>query len=132
MNHRNLLALTAVIIGYFLVSSAFVGVTPFSTAEAQNSLTRAERNWEFINHNKFGTNFNPQTQLNKDNVEHIELKWIYPIPSAAQLGGEALTNFGAVTEGTTAPPLIVDGVVFVAGKSTEWFYMILGHEWVKS
>ena len=74
MNHRNLLALTAVIIGYFLVSSAFVGVTPFSTAEAQNSLTRAERNWEFINHNKFGTNFNPQTQLNKDNVEHIELK----------------------------------------------------------
>jgi len=113
VNHRNLIALATVLIGYFLVSSAFVGVTPISSVEGQDSLTRAERNWEFINHNKFGTNFNPQTQMNKDNVQHVELKWIYPIPSANQLGGGALTNFGSVTEGTTAPPLIVDGVVFV-------------------
>ena len=88
-------------------------MTPIESAEGQNSLTRAERNWEYINHNKFGTNFNPQTQLNKDNVEHIELKWIYPIPSAAQMGGGALTNFASVTEGTTAPPLVVDGVTFI-------------------
>ena len=66
MNHRNILALTAVIIGYFLLSTAFFGMTPIESAEGQNSLTRAERNWEYINHNKFGTNFNPQTQLNKD------------------------------------------------------------------
>ena len=52
MNHRNILALTAVIIGYFLLSTAFFGMTPIESAEGQNSLTRAERNWEYINHNK--------------------------------------------------------------------------------
>ena len=78
MNHKHILVLTAVIIGYFLMSSAFVGMTPISSAEGQNTLTRAERNWEYINHNKLGTNFNPQTQLNTDNVQHVEMKWIYP------------------------------------------------------
>ena len=94
------------------MSSAFVGMTPISLAEGQNTLTRAERNWEYINHNKLGTNFNPQTQLNTENVKHVEMKWIYPIPAAAQLGGANLENFG-VSEGTTAPPLIVDGVSFI-------------------
>ena len=55
--------------------------------------------------------------MNKENVQHVELKWIYPIPSANQLGGGALTNFGSVTEGTTAPPLIVDGTVYIL---TNW------------
>ena len=51
-------------------------------AEAQQ-LSREMRNWEYLNHNSLGTNYNPQTIINKENIKHLELRWIYPIPAAA-------------------------------------------------
>ena len=45
---------------------------------------RAERNWEFVNHNSWGSNYSPQNDINKENVELLELKWIYPFPPASE------------------------------------------------
>ena len=77
MNHRHWLALAAVLLGYLLVASTVVLVTPIGTAEGQNNLSREERNWEFMNHNRFGTNHNPQTQINKENAQFIELNGLH-------------------------------------------------------
>ena len=101
--------LLAAILVLGTLSISFLTVSPaFGQA-----LSREERNWEFTNGDKFGLNYNPQNILNKDNVQHLELKWIYPIPSSAQLGGGNFNGFGDnVAEGTTAPVLIVDGVVY--------------------
>ena len=108
MNHRHWLALAAVLLGYLLVASTVVLVTPIGTAEGQNNLSREARNWEFMNHNRFGTNHNPQTQINKENAQFIELKWVAPMPSVNQFGAGSWGN----AEGSQAPQLVVDGIVF--------------------
>ena len=108
MNHRHWLALAAVLLGYLLVASTVVLVTPIGTAEGQSNLSREERNWEFMNHNRFGTNHNPQTQINKETAQYIELKWVAPIPSTTQFGAGSWGD----AEGSQAPQLVVDGIVF--------------------
>ena len=90
------------------IGTAKIGV---ENAEAQ-SLSRWERNWELINHDERGTNHNPQTQINPDNIQHTELKWIFPVPSPDVVGADGLQGFSA-TPGTIAPPLIVDGVGYM-------------------
>ena len=106
--------ITSLVLVILLITTAVVAFVPVSPAEGLNhlGLSAEERNWEYINHNKFGTNFNPQDIINKDTVEFLELKWIYPIPSASQVGGDQLEGFGTAAEGSMAPPLIVDGVVY--------------------
>jgi len=70
---------------------------------------RAARNWEYLNHDSWGSNYSPQTQINKDNVNLLELKWIYPFPSASiYAGNQPGVGLG---EGTIGPPLVLDGVV---------------------
>ncbi len=114
MNLKNgFVIILTVILALGLVTSSLLSTTPgLRPAEGQAGLTREMRNWEYINHNKLGTNYNPQNIINKDNVQHLELKWIYPIPSASQLGGANFIGFGNVAEGLMAPPLVVDGILY--------------------
>ena len=107
MNHKTWFSIAALLLAYILVASTFMAVSPIGEAEAQN-LSREERNWEQLNHNKDGTNFQPQNQINKDNAEFLELKWVSPIPSVNQLGAGSW----GTAEGSGAPQLVVDGVVF--------------------
>ncbi len=105
-------------IALLIISVLVIGTIPTTVprrAEAQQSqLPREARNWEFINHDSKSTNFSPQTQITKDNVNLLEMKWLYPIPSVATVGGAGLKGFfGALAEGAIAPPLIVDGVVYI-------------------
>jgi len=112
LDYKTMITLLSVIAGMILLSSSLVVSNPsFQQAEAQ-SLSRAERNWEMINHNEHGTNHNPQTILNAGNVQYAELKWIFPVPSSDVVGAEGLVGFTA-TAGTIAPPLIVDGVAYM-------------------
>ena len=107
MNQKTWFSIAALLLAYILVASTFMAVSPIGEAEAQN-LSREERNWEQLNHNKDGTNFQPQNQINKDNAEFLELKWVSPIPSVNQLGAGSW----GTAEGSGAPQLVVDGVVF--------------------
>ena len=81
MNHKSWFTIAALLLGYILVASTFMGVAPIGEAEAQKNLSREERNWESHNHNPLGTNYNPQTIINPDNVANLGMKWMYPIPS---------------------------------------------------
>ncbi|MBI2126228.1 MAG: hypothetical protein HYU02_02805, partial [Thaumarchaeota archaeon] len=84
-------------------------------AEAQAQLPVEERNWERKNHDGSASNFSPQKQITKDNIQHLELKWIYPVPDSgaarATLIGVALAAGGS--EGGETPPLVVDGINYM-------------------
>ena len=113
MNHKYWGVILAVLLSsILLVSSTSTVSTPaIQNAEAQQ-LSRWERNWEYHNANAWGTNYNPQTQLNSGNVEHLEVKWMYPIPSSVDVGQNEIPGFGSV-EGSMAVPLIIDGNVYL-------------------
>jgi len=99
-----------------LVAALLIAASLFLTpsVSAQNvspalGSTRAERNWEFINANSWGHNFNPQSQLTAENVHLAQLQWVFPIPDADSIGCTSMTFCGT---GGIAPPLIVDGQVY--------------------
>ena len=113
VNQKSWFILITAILSVLLLSTTYTQLAPnLGQAEAQLfSLTEAERNWTHINANARGDNYNPQTQLNKDNAQHLELKWVFPIPSQSQ--ARETFGVGSTTEGTRIPPLIIDGVVYV-------------------
>ena len=124
MNQRYLLPIIALLAIGLLLFSPIVSNTPVNVKEAEaQSLSRAERNWENHNHNSLGTNYNPQTQINPGNVGNLGMKWMYPIPSLANLGltpGDGrLAGVSRIAEGTSAYPLIVDGVIYVAHNARD-------------
>ena len=123
MNLKNgfVIILTA-ILALGLVTSSLLGATPgLKPAEGQAGLTREMRNWEYINHDKLGTNYSPQNIINKDNVQHLELKWIYPMhvfpdyPYANQL----LANLTSKSESvSSATALVYDDLLERFGETS--------------
>jgi glucose dehydrogenase len=109
MINSKLLLLSVSVIAILVLSTVFAAIPTIPRASAQQKVPGA--NWEFINSDARGTNFNPQTQITKENVNLLELKWIFPLPSAS-VG--VLGKLGVVgnIEGSLAPPLIVDGVIY--------------------
>ena len=108
--------------GYILILLFLLIFSTFNKVfiEADNNLLaipsgeRAERNWEFVNHNSWGSNYSPQNDINKENVNMLELKWIYPFPLASEF--LRYQSGGIPFEGVITPPLIVDGNVFVSSN----------------
>lgn len=121
MNHKNwFIILTAILATLLVTSTMLSGVTPkLQPVEAQ-IFSRAERNWETSNHDMHSSNYNPQNQINRDNIDFIELKWAYPIPPVSQLGDnidfgdQPLPPRNQKNEGSLTQPLIVDGIVYFA------------------
>ena len=68
-------------------------------------------NWTHVNYGRSGTNFNPQNKINKENVNEIQIKWIFPIPEPedTNLGGYDVKGKGEVST-----PLIIDGRIYFA------------------
>ncbi len=94
-----------------LFVSSMVGVQPrLANRVGAQELTREMRNWEMINHNALGTSYNPQTLINRDNVDQLEVKWIYPYPPASS---PAIIGANTVA-GSGAPAIVVDGIVYSA------------------
>jgi len=63
--------------------------------------------WPYPNYDSFGTNYNPQNTINKENVGSLGVRWRLDIPSRE----------GDIGYGVIAPPLLVDGVVYLATNS---------------
>ncbi len=109
MNHRYwLISIVAALLlltstwGYAALSNNNETVVPSVEAVGPG-------NWEWINYGPDGGSFSPQTQINKETIAYLEMKWIYPFQSDIE------TTFpNSVQEGASAPPIIVDGVVYVA------------------
>jgi outer membrane protein assembly factor BamB len=77
---------------------------------AEPVATSAE-DWQYTNSNSWAWSYSPQTQINRDNVDQLEVKWIFPL--APRASAPAAIQSLAMNEGTQTPPLVVDGKVFV-------------------
>ncbi|MCS4538403.1 MAG: PQQ-binding-like beta-propeller repeat protein [Thaumarchaeota archaeon] len=89
----------AILLGSTLVPSLIF------TASAQAS---EGANWEFINSVQLGGSYNPQTQITKDNVRHLETKWIFPYARSP------VTSLIGQGFGSGAPVIVADGIAYVA------------------
>jgi outer membrane protein assembly factor BamB len=70
----------------------------------------SDSNWIHVNGNSWAQNHHPQTQINNDNVDNLEIKWLFPVGSRA-LAPDAISSLN-LAEGATTPPIVVDGVVY--------------------
>ena len=74
-------------------------------------LANNDKDWQNVNGNSWAWNYSPQTQISKDNVNQLEVKWLFPI------GGKSSAPTALRTlqmdDGTTAPPIVRNGIVYV-------------------
>ena len=120
MNHRNWFITMTAILGIILLvtSTMFAGVSPTSPIikPAQAQQFPAEmRNWEYVNKDLAASNYNPQTQINADNVEFLELKWMWPFPERS-IYANNMPGLGFQL-GSDQPPLLVDGIAYLADNA---------------
>jgi outer membrane protein assembly factor BamB len=67
--------------------------------------------WTYPSGNSWAHNYSPQTQINTNNVDNLEVKWIFPLGSMG-LAPDALQSI-SLRDTTTIPPVIYDGKVFI-------------------
>ena len=106
---------------YLLLTAALLtyGSAQIPAATAPNRPIGAD--WSHVNFDHHATGFNPQTQITKENINSLELKWIFPFPDApADLGGYGVGALGGALgahQGSQTTPLIVNGLVIFG---TNW------------
>ncbi|MDJ0274914.1 MAG: PQQ-binding-like beta-propeller repeat protein [Nitrososphaerota archaeon] len=61
-------------------------------------------NWSYPNADKFGANFSPQRSIGRENVAHLQKVWSFTLRREP----------GDLGYGAMAPPLVVNGTVYVA------------------
>ena len=97
---------------YIFMAIVILSFSTFLQAVAYAApLSTSEKDWQYVNGNSWGWNYSPETKINKDNVQNLEVKWIFPIGSKA--GAPTALQAVPLNEGTGAPPIIRNGVVFV-------------------
>jgi glucose dehydrogenase len=69
-----------------------------------------EANWQYVNHDANGTNYNPQNQINAGNAANLQVQWVFPYPGS-EATAPGLKNI-AFTAGAADPPLVVNGIVY--------------------
>src|SRR3989337_1072467 len=74
-------------------------------------LAQPDADWQYVNGNSWGWNYNAQTQISKANVDKLEIKWIFPIASKA-VAPAAIQSL-ALQEGAQTPPIVKDGIVYI-------------------
>jgi len=95
--------LTALVILSF---STFLPTIAYAAPTGDNG-----KDWVNTNGNSWAWNYSPQTQINKNNVQNLEVKWLFPLASKA-LAPAGIQTAG-IGEGTTTPPIVRNGMVYV-------------------
>ncbi len=69
------------------------------------------KDWQYTNANSWSQTYSPDSNINKANVEQLEVKWIFPL--AGKSSALSAIASVAIQEGSTTPPIVQDGKVFV-------------------
>src|SRR3990172_5518121 len=102
------LVLSVSVIAILVLSTVLVAIPVIPSASAEQKVPGAD--WKRHNGDGVASNFSPQTQITKDNVNFLQLDWVFAFPSAppsARIGGYA----GA--DGATTGGLIKDGIYYM-------------------
>ncbi|MCL4437287.1 MAG: PQQ-binding-like beta-propeller repeat protein [Thaumarchaeota archaeon] len=89
-----------------LAFSTFMPALAFAAPTGDNG-----KDWMNTNGNSWAWNYSPQTQINKNNVQNLEVKWVFPLASKAL--APAGIQAAGIGEGTTTPPIVRNGIVYV-------------------
>jgi len=95
--------LTALII---LAFSTFIPALAYAAPTGGNG-----KDWTDVNGNSWAQNYSPQDQINKDNVQNLEVKWLFPVASKT-LASTVLQTL-SISEGSTTPPIVRNGLVYI-------------------
>ncbi|MCL4436536.1 MAG: PQQ-binding-like beta-propeller repeat protein [Thaumarchaeota archaeon] len=72
------------------------------------------KDWQFPDGNSWAWNYSPETSINKNTAGNLEVKWIFPLEGKAAAGSSmAYIQSQNGGEGSTTPPIVVGGNVFV-------------------
>jgi outer membrane protein assembly factor BamB len=74
-------------------------------------LATSAKDWQYTNGNSWAWNYSPETQINKNNLDQLEVKWIFPLEPRSSASPKM--SLGAINEGTTTPPIVANGRVYV-------------------
>ncbi len=113
-----ILVLTMSILGY-----AGLVQKPIGVADAQPGRPKpVGADWAYANYDNRGTGWSPQTQITRDNIDKLEMKWIVPFPPApaGRLGGFSMSS-GARHQGA-----IFDGVFYTTTSDHRVYAIDLG------
>jgi len=70
-------------------------------------------NWDYVNGNLGATNWFNQTQLTSTNAGSMQVQWVVPFPNVDLTWQQAPGAKWSVEPGSSAPPLIHNGIVYV-------------------
>lgn len=92
-----------------VVASLLVALFGFTVLTTQVSLAQSSqgKNWERAAYDDNNSGFNPQTQINKENVRYLQVKWTYQVPQNPYTGSLSRAV------GIKTRPLIIDGTVYI-------------------
>ncbi|MBI2126774.1 MAG: PQQ-binding-like beta-propeller repeat protein, partial [Thaumarchaeota archaeon] len=122
MTNSRWLLLSVSVIAILVLSTILVVIPEVPRASAQQDENKGGRNWIAVDYDRMATQFNPQTEINKQNVQLLELKWIFPIPQAANIGGYTFST----QVGSIATSLVVDGIVYLGSNIGRVFALDAG------
>ena len=119
----------------YTVSILFIFLLLIPSSIFQVTAQMEGLNWEHPAFDRTNTGFSPQTQINKDNIDDLELRWIFQVPgywgSGGGVPGEVISvgddghehgeggfNFEVphVPTGVQTVPLVVNGIVYIASE----------------
>src|SRR4030067_2348394 len=106
MKNSNYYQVTLLSILVILAFSTFTPTLAFAAPLANN-----DKDWQNVNGNSWAWNYSPQNQINKDNIQNLEVKWLFPIGSKA-LAPSSIQAL-SLGEGSSSPPVIRNGVVYI-------------------
>lgn len=114
--------------GYFVIRRTGLIVLIFLLAASPLTLDSAYTqgevglNWMHSSYDSNHSGFNPQNVITKENVNQLQLQWIYRLPRNPYEGvlvpseeheGEMVLKGLEATEGIEANPLVINGIVYV-------------------
>ena len=96
-----------------LVVSGLSGGISLAPAAAAAPASSGNANWAYVNGNIAATNWFNQSQLTAANAASLHVQWVVPFPNVDTTWKQAPGAKWTVEPGSSAPPLIVNGIVYV-------------------
>jgi len=117
---RTKLSKTKFIIVLFAISLMPL-IPGLAFAQDNTGLGVSAKDWQYPDGGSWGGAWSPQTQITKDNVDRLEVKWLYPT-GGLSLAPEGIRS-ARLMEGANVPPIVTDGKVIVGTNFNKLYAM---------